>query len=127
MGMEIDYKAQYALLKEELTPKITAPSLYPEGATVPIEIAEAVEKLKQLEPQIIEMGVNRIFSDNGGPYILAQKIQCYYFSRNILDDPIVLWAGGVASKFILQRRLREARPAQRRKATESLQRSMKRR
>jgi len=122
---QTDYKAEYALMQAELTPKITAPSLYPEDATFPEEIAEAVKELRRLEPQIIEMGVNRIFADDGGPYILAQKIQTYYFRRSILDDPIVIWAGGVVTKFILQRQLREARPAQRRKMDESLQRSIR--
>jgi hypothetical protein len=113
-----DFKAEYQTLKRELLPRITAPSTYPEDAMVPDEIKEAVERLRELEPQIVKMGVNRIFGDDG-PYLPAQKIQTYYFSRQIQDDPIVVWAGGVAKKYVLQRQLEEAQPKRLKRMIES--------
>jgi hypothetical protein len=119
--MKKNYKAEYVALKAELIPQITAPSIYPEDAALPDHpsLRRAVEELRKLEPEIVNMGTNKIFGD-GGPYQFAQAIQHYYFSRNILNDPVVIWAGGVASKFIMQRRLREARPADRRRMVQSI-------
>jgi hypothetical protein len=94
-----DYKTEYLALKAELIPQITAPSTYPIDAVLP-DIVYVIENLRKLEPEIVNMGVNKIFG-SAGPYLLSQKIQGYYNKRNLLDNPVRIWAAGVAGKFIL--------------------------
>ncbi|MEY2605522.1 MAG: hypothetical protein QOH31_3338 [Verrucomicrobiota bacterium] len=107
-----EFKAEFVALSEELTPKITQASTFPPEAPQPDEIRQAVDRLKALEPLISKMSVNVIFGDDG-PYLLTQRIQRYYYQRNILDDPLLAWARSVATKFLLQRQLLEARPESR--------------